>query len=432
MGKSKELSVQEKWALIATCKGYIDLEKKKFEYGGMLIVHKQTGIPERTIRRVFNEYKSKGGFEGAVDIDMTPMKKGNVGKKKMLTPAVRAMIKRKNKLKKGRASLRALSELTEIPKSTLHTYVNEMNCEYESSWLKPRLTDQQKLKRLQFVVNLRDGNRHSFKEQENTIVVDESWFYLHDNRVKMRTFPGVKKPLSDKVQHKSHIPKIMFLTALARPDDRHRFNGKICIQRICKEKVALRRSVHHERGDVYMEDCNINHEVYESLMKVVIDNVKVKMPWLLGQPVIIQQDGASPHTARGVMDRLSQYGSTGGWNFIMVTQPPQSPDLNINDLSFFRSLKMRVNALKVGAHSLDQLYQAVLEAWANYDTSTLKVLWGHQYACYRCIMENLGGNDYASPHSGVRECVGNIDLEINMEAYDAARDHLRREGYIRG
>ena len=50
-------------------------------------------------------------------------------------------------------------------------------------------------------------------------------------------------------------------------------------------------------------------------------------------------DSASSHTSGGVEDTLNRHGSTVGWNIKMVQQPAQCPDLNINDLSFFHSLK---------------------------------------------------------------------------------------------
>jgi hypothetical protein len=66
------------------------------------------------------------------------------------------------------------------------------------------------------------------------------------------------------------------------------------------------------------------------------------MPWLKGKEVIIQQDGASPHVGRGNIEYFNQEGRKDGWKIQVVTQPPQSPDLNVNDLGFFRSLKCRV------------------------------------------------------------------------------------------
>ncbi len=63
--------------------------------------------------------------------------------------------------------------------------------------------------------------------------------------------------------------------------------------------MTTQRSVNHEKGDIYMKDCTVTAERYRPLMMKVFAAVKAKMPWLKGKRVIIQQDGATPHTAKG-------------------------------------------------------------------------------------------------------------------------------------
>ena len=46
----------------------------------------------------------------------------------------------------------------------------------------------------------------------------------------------------------------------------------------------------------------------------------------------------------------------------LVTQPSQSPDLNINDLGFFTSLKSRVWGMNAG--SIDELVETIFEQYA--------------------------------------------------------------------
>ena len=75
-----------------------------------------------------------------------------------------------------------------------------------------------------------------------------------------------------------------------------------------------------------------------------------------------------------------------------MTQPAQSPDSNVNDLGFFRSLKCRVEQLKAEDATLENLYDAVQLAWDNYDAATLERIWGHQFACYRSLLKDKGGN----------------------------------------
>jgi transposase len=69
------------------------------------------------------------------------------------------------------------------------------------------------------------------------------------------------------------------------------------------------------------------------------------MPWLAGNPFFIQQDGARPHTANGTIKDLEASGTGDGFIPIIVTQPPNSPDLNFNDLGFFASLKVDVKRI---------------------------------------------------------------------------------------
>ncbi|CAM9283546.1 unnamed protein product, partial [Choristocarpus tenellus] len=67
--------------------------------------------------------------------------------------------------------------------------------------------------------------------------------------------------------------------------------------------------------------------------------IKTKMPWLQGKHVVVQQDGAIPRRGKGNSEILSGAGKTDGWSITLVMQPSNSPDLNMMDLCFFRSLK---------------------------------------------------------------------------------------------
>ena len=62
----------------------------------------------------------------------------------------------------------------------------------------------------------------------------------------------------------------------------------------------------------------------------------------------LQQDGARPHTGKGVTERLNQIGMTLDPPIYVFTQAVQSPDHNINDLSFFRSLSTAVKKVRRG------------------------------------------------------------------------------------
>ena len=119
-----------------------------------------------------------------------------------------------------------------------------------STCVKPKLTLDHRMKRLRFILGQKVPRSFNFiKDQFNVVVVDESWFYLHRTRGFVRVFPGDKMPDPKSIWYKSHIPKVMFLTALARPRPDLNFDRSVGIWRICEEKVCARTTLYHQRGD---------------------------------------------------------------------------------------------------------------------------------------------------------------------------------------
>ena len=62
-----------------------------------------------------------------------------------------------------------------------------------------------------------------------------------------------------------------------------------------------------------------------------------------------------------------------GWLVELRTQPSQLPDLNVNDLGLFASLKSRVS--RANASSVDELVQNVFDQYEEYDGDTLERVW---------------------------------------------------------
>ena len=56
--------------------------------------------------------------------------------------------------------------------------------------------------------------------------------------------------------------------------------------------------------------------------------------------------------------------------------------------------------LKAEDATSENLYDAVQVTWDNYDAATLERIWGHQFACYRSILEDKGGNWYEVREQG--------------------------------
>ena len=104
----------------------------------------------------------------------------------------------------------------------------------------------------------------------------------------------------------------------------------------------------------------------------VFDMIEAKMPWLRGREFKIQQDGARPHTGTNTVDELQAGGTGDGWIPIILMQPPNSPDVNINDLGLFSSLKYHVSQICTHCTSREEMIANVIRAFDEYSPDKLE------------------------------------------------------------
>lgn len=237
-------------------------------------------------------------------------------------------------------------------------------------------------------------------------------------------------PDAPTIQHKSHIPKVMFLVAMALPrmlDNGEWFDGKVGLWECVEQVPAKRSSRNRPAGTLEIKPKSMDSDYYRHLCTMpggIIDKVKEKMPWLRGNVVSIQHDGAKPHSGRDNEAFMQQHGSTEGWIIQFVRQPAQSPDLNILDLGIFHSRKCRVSQLKHRTDKLPDLINKVKQAYAEYDRETLDHIWAHLYDVWRSVLIAEGGNDYPSPHGGGRAQSkahpSAVNRRIDIEPYNNA------------
>ena len=158
--------------------------------------------------------------------------------------------------------------------------------------------------------------------------------------------------------------------------------------------------------------------------------IEAKMPWLRGTKFIIQQDGARPHTGQDTVKELQDGGTGEGWTPIIVTQPANSPDVNLNDLGFFSSLKHAVS--QICSHCTDrvEMMNNVEKTFWDYPADKLEDKWACYYNNLRSIMHELGGNDYKQAHNGGqkrrRETGTSVDLSISLDDYDRCVTYLSK------
>ena len=253
-----------------------------------------------------------------------------------------------------RNTFRQMSSATKIPKSTLFDMFKKGLFRRHTSSLRPHLTEENKVARLFHALEevypvVGPGGQLHFKDFFDRIDIDEKWFFL--TRAKETYIliaddedsDGEEEP-NRRVRHKSHITKVMFLCAQARPrwdTTRNRmWDGKIGIWPIGHWEAAQRRSTTRDAGVPVWRDETVTKDKYRKLLlEKVVPAIAEKWPrreWNNARFIIrIQQDGAKSHIHPTDMAFAAAMKEKGLDNKILLyTQPANSPDTNINNLRF--------------------------------------------------------------------------------------------------
>ncbi|KAL2929724.1 hypothetical protein RDABS01_035134 [Bienertia sinuspersici] len=114
--------------------------------------------------------------------------------------------------------------------------------------------------------------------------------------------------------------------------------------------------------------------------------------------VYIQADNAKPHGGGGGAD-ISEFIQSHGedeWTFNWTPQPVNSPELNILDLGFFRSIQSKYK--KSMPSNIDKIIEEVGKAFDSLHPKTLSNVWMSLQYCMTEIMKCNGNIDYLLPH----------------------------------
>ena len=71
----------------------------------------------------------------------------------------------------------------------------------------------------------------------------------------------------------------------------------------------------------------------------------------------MQHDGARAHTGMNAMQLITEYIRQNNWNIKLITQPPQSPDLNVLDLGLFNGMKKKADSIKGNGRNINTCVQ---------------------------------------------------------------------------
>jgi hypothetical protein len=234
-----------------------------------------------------------------------------------------------------RTTVRAMASTAGIPKSTLYDRgVKSGLIKAHTNNTKPMLTLKHELARLQYCLSLIDfcstSDKESFlfRDMENSIHIDEKWFYMIKSNVRCYLFHSEKLPYRP-VKSKRSMVKVMFLTCIARPrfdkEGKCIFDGKIGMFPFCETTLALRNSANRPAGTLITRPVNVTRNVTRQMfINKLLPAIKSKWP-NKAEDIIIQQDNARAHIQVHDSEFLEACRED-GWRISVRFQPANSPD----------------------------------------------------------------------------------------------------------
>ena len=308
----------------------------------------------------------------------------------------------------SKRNLRCLSAALGIPLTSLHRMKEDkMDAVIvpHTNAVKPHLHDHHKLARVFYSVSKLDLAVDKWTDFYDSVHVDEKWFFITEAQLHMYLAPNEEAPHRT-VGHKSHILKVMFLCAVARPrynaQGECTFDGKIGMWPFVESSIAQRASVNRPAGTLEWKPVSVDKDRYRTFMiEKVLPAIKNKWPAGhavgVARTVVIQQDGASSHIAQDDPLFVAQATQNILWNISLLTQPAQSPDTNLLDLSFFRALQS--TQWDHGfASNIEGLIAQVLRAYDEFDPRKIEFGFLTLQCCLDEIMCSNGSNQYKIPH----------------------------------
>lgn len=426
---SNPMIVDQDWDVVLAYNNLPKQKDGKLHHGALQKLAHEKKVSVNRVRRLITTYnKSK-------EANQVPSfghhKKGNVGRKTKKTHKVVRDMKainkenlrrpRKTTVRMMRAELAKRGENLGI--KAVAKYIKEEGGKTRWWHVKPMLQDEHHQKRESFVRSKIDWSKREFINHENTVHVDEKWFYLVQECGKVLVFPEDELP-AQYTQHKNSIPKVMFLAAVCKPQTDptgELFSGKICLYPFVEQVAAKRSSKNRPAGTLELKPIAVGASEYrEALRYHVIPMIRRRLHWKKGEKIIIQHDGAKPHGGSGNKEYFDKIKYQYGWHLEVETQPAQSPDLNVNDLGFFAGLQARSEHLRNNCENVETLVHRFQQAWRLYSPGSLDACFGVLHEVYRLILLHDGGNKFRTLHSIVRrrQAAGMDAINYSVDFHD--------------
>jgi hypothetical protein len=201
-------------------------------------------------------------------------------------------------------------------------------------------------------------------------------------------------------------------------------SGLIACEAITEIVEAQNNSKNRPRGTLEEKPLKVSAEVYRQFMKdKAIPKIRTRLNWKKREKIIVRHDGAKSHNGKGNNDFFTSWGQKYGWNLVFDTQCPQSPDVNILDISVFSGMQAKSEEYRMDSSSVSDLVKRVRTTFFNYPPVKLEHCWAVLHEHYHLIRMFDGGNKYPDPHCGIHHRVAAGKDPVNYsihfdEGYD--------------
>ncbi|KAL7157635.1 hypothetical protein ABFS83_02G090600 [Erythranthe nasuta] len=222
----------------------------------------------------------------------------------------------------------------------------------------------------------------------NIVHVDEKWFYMTKKSGKYYLLPDEEDPLRT-CKSKNYIEKVMFLAAIARPrfdaQGNEIFSRKIGVFPFFTYEPAKRTSINRVAGTLEIKPItSVNKDVIRSyLIERVLPSIKEKWPREI------------THINRND-EQFRQAASQDGFYIRLMSQPPNSPDLNILGLGFFCAIQSLQT--KEPVKTVDELVVAVVKSFEDFPSTKSNRIFLTLQLCMIEVLKIKGCNKYKIPH----------------------------------
>ncbi|XP_049383023.1 uncharacterized protein LOC125847448 [Solanum stenotomum] len=392
----------------------------RLRYGSVKQVAELFHTSESTIKRIWRQ--TRLSLDNGTILNLSPRLVGTVGRKRIQIDF--------NQIKEiplyRRTNIRSLAYAVNVSTSTLFRRIKEGAIRAHTNAIKPHLTENNKKVRVQFCLSMLDPDTlHSnpkFSDMFNYVHIDEKWFLLSKKCERYYLLPEeLESNPYRSCKSKNFITKVMFMAVVARPrfdqNGVELFSGKIGIFPFVVKEAAKRNSKNRATGTLETKPIlSMTKDITRNcLIEKVLPAIRSKWPISESNtPIFIQQDNARPHIDINDME-FNEAAREGGFDIRLCFQPPNSPDLNVLNLGFFRAIQSL--QYQKAPLTIDELINAVETSFNEMKWERLNHVFLTLQACMIEVMKAKGGNNYKVPHMMKErlEREGNLPIQLSCD-----------------